>query len=129
MAKILLLDDNYGVLNAMARSLGKSHTITTSTQARSSLTRIFEGERFDAVLCDLTMPDMSGIAFYMMLRERCPAQAERIILLSGNLDAPAVQVFLSKIPNFRFAKPWNIAEIKSAIEELVARGEPIEAIQ
>jgi len=129
MAKILLLDDNYGVLNAMARSLGKSHTITTSTQARSSLTRIFEGERFDAVLCDLTMPDMSGIAFYMMLRERCPAQAERVILLSGNLDAPAVQVFLSKIPNFRFAKPWNIAEIKSAIEELVARGEPIEAIQ
>ncbi len=81
MARVLVLDDDklFGAL--MRRGLGqRSHEVTvteTATEARASLA----AAPFDAMVCDLILPDENGLH---LLREICAAYpAMATIAISG----------------------------------------------
>ena len=59
MARILVVDDRIDVARAIARML-PDHETSTETDPRRAVARVEDGERFDIVLCDLNMPEMSG---------------------------------------------------------------------
>ncbi len=44
----------------------------------------------DAVVCDVLMPDVSGIALYDQLIEQAPTLAGRVVFLTGANRSPAV---------------------------------------
>ena len=44
---------------------------------------IARGERFDAILCDLMMPGMTGMDLHEALSRLAPEQASRVVVLTG----------------------------------------------
>ena len=58
--RVLVVDDEQMLCNAIERILGADHDVTTVTSAREALSRLGAGERFDLILCDLMMPEMTG---------------------------------------------------------------------
>ena len=88
MARILVVDDRAEVAHAIARMLC-DHDTATETDPRRAVARVEHGERFDIVLCDLNMPDMSGREVSDALVH---AQLERppiVLMMSGgeNVDS------------------------------------------
>jgi CheY-like chemotaxis protein len=69
------------------------------------------GERFDAVLLDLMMPEMSGPAFHAELARLAPELAERTIFLTGGAFTPQARAFLDSVPNPSVQKPFDPAEL------------------
>ncbi len=70
--KVLIIDDESMLLEVLQRRLMKDFDVTTTWDAEEALCWISEGWKFDVVLCDITMPGMSGPQFY-----RCSSRDRR----------------------------------------------------
>ncbi len=117
--RILVVDDEPLLCRLMERALADEHEVETFTRARDALARIAAGERFDLVLCDLMMPEMTGMEFHQALLESAPDQAERTIFLTGGAFSPGAGEFLARVPNQRLEKPFDLRSLRALIGGLL----------
>jgi PAS domain S-box-containing protein len=118
--RMLVVDDEPMFGWTMARMIDGSHEVVVETAARSALSRIASGETFDVVLCDLMMPDMTGIEFFEALTRNGSHLAGRIVFTTGGAFTPAARSFLERVSNVRLAKPFTKRELEAAIASVVA---------
>jgi CheY-like chemotaxis protein len=118
-ADILVVDDE-AMLGTILRRLLKGHQVTVLTNAREALELIDGGARFDAILCDVMMPVMSGIEFYRALSDRHPDQVRALIFLTGGAFTKETAAFLDFIPNARVDKPFDAAKLRARVEAHLA---------
>jgi CheY-like chemotaxis protein len=116
--RVLVLDDDDGILLAIRRVLGREHEVVTLDSAHTAVDRLATGERFDLILCDLLMPQMSGMAFYEVLRRTNVDQADRIAFLTGSAFTRTAREFLDVVPNPCIQKPFDAAELRARVREL-----------
>jgi PAS domain S-box-containing protein len=117
---VLIVDDEVAFANSLRRLLSREHTVSIVSNGREALARVEGGERYDVILCDLMMPEMTGSDFYAALTETAPEQAGRIIFITGGAFSPASQSFLDRVPNPCFEKPCDIQKLRSAIRQQIA---------
>jgi len=97
--RILVIDDEQMLCNAIERILGAEHDVTTVTSAREALSRFGAGERFDLILCDLMMPEMTGMDLHEELQQSMPDQAAKFIFMSGGAFTDNARAFLARSCN------------------------------
>jgi PAS domain S-box-containing protein len=117
---VLIVDDEVAFANSLRRLLSSEHMVSIVANGREALTRIQAGERFDVILCDLMMPEMTGSDLYAALTEQAPDQARRIIFITGGAFSPAAQQFLERVPNPCFEKPCDIQKLRASIRQQIA---------
>jgi DNA-binding NtrC family response regulator len=79
--RVLVVDDDPLVRNAMARTF-KRHHVTTAENGRAATEEI-ERNKPDIIISDLKMPEMDGIELANEIQERWPELASRIVFVSG----------------------------------------------
>jgi PAS domain S-box-containing protein len=121
--KLLLVDDDKMVLTAMARSLERDHDVVTCLSGAEALQQLQSGRSFDAILCDLMMPQMNGVELYGEIARRHAGYVPRIIFLTGGAISEQARGFLEAIPNPRLSKPFRIQELLTVVADVV-RGAP-----
>ncbi|GAC1601200.1 MAG: hypothetical protein NVS4B10_13120 [Myxococcales bacterium] len=114
-ARLLVVDDEVGVGNAIRRALSAEHDVVPVTSARAALEMLDRGERFDAMLCDLMMPEMSGMELHAELERTHPALAQALIVMTGGVFTPAAQQFLDRVQNQRVEKPFDVQSLRAVI--------------
>jgi PAS domain S-box-containing protein len=115
--RVLVVDDEPSVGKALKRMLGRHHQMEATTGAHEALERLRRGERFDAILCDLMMPQMSGMEFYRVLQEQLPAVARRVVFMTGGIFTDAARDFIAQVPNTTVDKPFD----RDFIQEVLAK--------
>ena len=124
MRRILLLDDEVNVLNALNRTLrqcfaGSSLQIETFSDPELALLRSAE-TGFDVVMSDYRMPGMNGAEFLHVIMGVQP-EATRLIL-SASTDFSEVTNAINRAEVFRYvAKPWQAADLQKTFELAFAR--------
>jgi PAS domain S-box-containing protein len=113
--RILVVDDEEPVLRALTRLLSNDHEIVTAQSALKALSLIGEGERFDLILCDLMMPDMTGMELHGELTRVAPEQAQRMIFLTGGVFTKRAGDFLAESGRVHVAKPFDTADLRAII--------------
>ena len=115
-SRVLIVDDEVVFANALRRLLSRDrHEITIVTSGKDALARAQAGEKFDAILCDLMMPAMSGMELHAQLTACAPDLAARMIFLTGGAFSPAAKQFLTSVPNAWFEKPCELDTLRAAI--------------
>jgi CheY-like chemotaxis protein len=89
--------------------------VEVEAHAGSALARLSAGERFDAIICDLMMPDMTGMDFQREVEQRAPALSNRTIFMTGGAFTPRAHSFLERLGDRCLSKPFNIDEIERLI--------------
>ena len=117
--RVLMVDDEQMLCNAIERILGADHDVTTVTSAREALSGLGAGERFDLILCDLMMPEMTGMDLYDELEQSAPDQAEKLIFMSGGAFTDNARVFLARSPNEVIEKPFKGAALRQAVQRFL----------
>jgi len=118
-ARVLVIDDDPRVLGVLTRMLEGNH-VRAALGARSAL-EYLEGraQDVDAIVCDVLMPEMSGIELYRELRERHPGLCERVIFMSGGANTKPAREFLRSIDNPWLKKPPQRGELLAALDQVL----------
>jgi CheY-like chemotaxis protein len=95
------------------------HDVLTTTDARQALVLLAAGQRFDLILCDIRMPEMTGVDFHARLQADNAAQASRVVLMSGGLPRPPGKPPVL-LPKPLLAKPFKIAQVLSLMRAAIS---------
>ena len=118
--RVLVVDDEVLLLKAYRRMMGKIMDVETAEGAEQAIARIEEGHRFDVVLCDLSMPKMSGIEFHRVVESRWPELARRFVFATGGAVNAASREFLERTTVPWIEKPVAHDQLLSIIEQVSA---------
>lgn len=115
--KLLLIDDNEDITSLISKFLQSKGFETTVTNDPKIGLNLIRTRRFDSVLLDISMPDMSGIEIIHALKKENILKEQKIVIFSalvvssneinGLLNEPGVKCCLKK--------PIQLTEIISAI--------------
>jgi CheY-like chemotaxis protein len=121
--RVLAIDDEALLLKAFQRMLVSHHDIETKLGAREALRCFGQDRQFDVVLCDLQMPDMSGVELYASVKQQWPDLAERFIFITGGAFSAEARRFLED-PNIAcINKPFQLRELLELIEARTGGGD------
>jgi len=113
-AKILIVDDEPMVANSLRRAL-RDHDVSVALGGREAMECIGREREYDLILCDLTMPEMSGMQLYENMQRMHPRMAERIVFMSGSVFTSSAQKFLSSISNLSIEKPIDTEHLREIV--------------
>jgi CheY-like chemotaxis protein len=117
--RVLVVDDEPLVGATLGRTLAEDHEVVVTTSAREALGRLAGGERYDVILCDVMMPDITGYELYEELARYAPDQARRMIFLTGGAFTPRAQKFLGEVENKRVEKPFDAERVRGLVRMMV----------
>jgi signal transduction histidine kinase/CheY-like chemotaxis protein len=115
--RLLLVDDDPAVLTSLARALERRYEVAVADGVAPALARL-TSDRFDAVLCDVMMPDGGGERVYRTLEAQAPEMARRLIFVTGGAATASARHFLDDQPQPVLHKPLDLASLGAAIEHL-----------
>ena len=111
---VLVVDDEPQLGQLLGQLLAGYHVIA-ETSARTALARLQRGETFDRIVCDLMMPDVTGMDLYDAVATIDPTLQARFIFVSGGAFTERARSFLARVPNRRLAKPFDLGELVAAL--------------
>ncbi|HSN30252.1 MAG TPA: ATP-binding protein [Kofleriaceae bacterium] len=117
--RVLVIDDEQAIGNSLRLLLEDKHDVVVLTRACDALARIRDGERYDAILCDLMMPEMSGIALHAAIAEVAPEQLARMVFVTGGAFTREAQEFVARCEHPPIQKPFDVEDLTAMIDRLV----------
>jgi PAS domain S-box-containing protein len=116
--RILVIDDEDAIVQAISRYMARYHEVEGTTSARRALEMIERGERYDAIICDLMMPQITGMEVHAAVVKLDPRLAEKMIFVTGGAFTETAQHFLDTLPpNRHIEKPFDLKAVRALIEE------------
>jgi len=113
--RVLVVDDEASVRVSLQRYLaGKGHEVETTASGEDALVRL-KSSKYDAVIVDMRMPDLSGEQLFERLRSNDPAHAERVIFTTGDLVNDQMRRFLDGTGRPCVPKPFEFASFDQAL--------------
>jgi PAS domain S-box-containing protein len=112
--RVLVVDDE-PIVGYLVAQLLEEHDVVSDTSARAALDRLGAGERFDRIICDVMMPEVTGIDFYEQLGHLAPELQPRVVFLSGGVFSLRAQEFFAGVPNALVDKPFHPEELLRAL--------------
>ncbi len=123
-ARVLVVDDEPAMGRALQRSLREHLDVVALTSAREALALISSGERFEVILSDVMMPEVSGMELYGSLQRIAPDQCQRIIFVTGGAFTASAREFLDRVPNPRIEKPVEATNLLAMVAGLMSSQKP-----
>jgi CheY-like chemotaxis protein len=99
--------------------LGREHEVDALNSAEEALGRIHSGQRFDVILCDLMMPQVTGMDFHAELLRHYPDLAAKMVFLTGGAFTPRAREFLERVDNQRVEKPIDVHGLKALVNDML----------
>ncbi|MBS3921147.1 MAG: response regulator [Deltaproteobacteria bacterium] len=120
--KGLVIDDDHNIVNMTSMYLEEQgceiSTATDTKIAISILEALSSIEEFDFIICDIKMPEVSGIDFYEIVEKKWPILKDRIIFSTGDILGDPTRAFINSVPNPCLEKPFHLTDLKEAINKL-----------
>ena len=116
--RILLVDDDVEVLDALQRQLRGRFDVTATCDAKEAIRLVVSGGPFAVVVSDLRMPGMDGVSLLYLIRQIVPETVR--VLLTGQADMESAISAVNQGNIFRFlTKPCLPAALMRALEASV----------
>lgn len=119
--RVLIVDDEPAIGASFRAVLAPTHDVVCETRAVAAAERLQRGERFDAILCDVMLPERSGVDFVEGLRRERPLEAARVVFMTGGILDGDTRTRLAETGLPMLDKPISRDELLAAIEGAARR--------
>ncbi len=120
--RVLIIDDETAITRALVRILQREHDAEAVNDARDAVAHIRTDDAFDIILCDLTMPHMSGMEFYRALSASNPKLARRVVFFTGGACTAETRAFLQENGHKSLTKPVEAEALLHLVADYVNAG-------
>lgn len=114
--RVLVIDDEPLVARVVQRALEPQHRVEVVSCGRAALALLESGRRFDLVLCDVMMGEMTGATLYEAVAALDPGQASRMVFMTGGAFTPSARAFLERVRAERLDKPFGVGELRALVD-------------
>jgi signal transduction histidine kinase/ActR/RegA family two-component response regulator len=114
--RILAVDDEALLLKAYRRMLADLHVAETALGASEAIRLLERDHAFDVILCDLQMPEMSGMELYAWACVRWPELARRFVFVTGGAFSPDAKRFLEESVCAVIQKPFRLEDLMKLVD-------------
>lgn len=83
--------------------------------------RAILNQDFDAIVCDLMMPKLSGDMFYIAIERTKPHLCKRFVFITGAQKHPEVDLFVRHVGGTILSKPFHMEMLRESIELVIPR--------
>jgi PAS domain S-box-containing protein len=116
--RVLVVDDDPLVLRSLTRLLARDFEVASARNGREALELVRAGGYFDALLCDLIMPELSGIELHDLLAQDDPELAKRTVFLTGDAFNGQAKTFLDRVGLPHLEKPVDPKTVRDLLLDL-----------
>ncbi len=117
--RILLVDDELYLLKSYMRRLKDRFEVTASDSGKEALQVLTDDGNFDAVVCDLLMPDLPGYRLYTEAVKKVPALADKFVFVTGGAFSDDAGKFMDDTELPVLQKPFPLDKLVEAIDKLL----------
>lgn len=122
MKRVLIVDDDAGVLAALRRMLRREcqgeFLLDTETDPLAALDRV-RRKAYDVVVADLHMPELDGVGLLALVGQVSPPSVR--VLLTGSTGFDDAQRAIHEAGVFRYlTKPWDDAALVKHLRAALA---------
>jgi two-component system NtrC family sensor kinase len=119
--RILIIDDEENILQVLRKALEREgYEIDTLLDAQEGLS-ILASSDYDLILCDMEMPRLSGIEYYLEIEERLPEMTDRFLFMTGEIQSPSIQKFLQDNRVSIISKPFDLSTLYQGVHDALQR--------
>jgi DNA-binding NtrC family response regulator len=116
---VLIVDDEAPLRRVLERALKREGYNVLAVGSAESAYELLASTQPDAVLLDMRLPTMSGLALFLAITSRWPRLAGRIAIMTGDADAEEVRAWLERNPCTVLGKPFNLKEVSDWVRSVV----------
>lgn len=117
---ILMLEDETEFSAIVKELLQSDGYVVTCVGSGMEGLKLVMAEDFDAIICDLLMPNLPGDMFYLAVEKTKPKLCKRFVFISGQRADPRWESFIQKINGLILWKPFPIGDLLAAIKKVIA---------
>ena len=110
-ATVLIVDDEAGLRRVLERFLERHGYRVLSAGTAEAAYEVLAAETADALLLDIHLPTMSGLALYLAIIHRWPRLEGRIAIMTGDAEAEEVRTWLEHHRCVVIRKPFNLQQV------------------
>ena len=121
MKKILIVDDDIGLVMTMSTRLNQAGYITTTTTDGVEALDALKEEKFDLIILDILMPNLDGSSFLAILRSRNDTNNVPIIVLSGKSDNDIKETCKDLGVQTYLVKPYDPVILTSEVNSILKK--------
>jgi PAS domain S-box-containing protein len=118
--RLLVVDDEIAIGRTLAIALSDEFQVTTATSGREALELLAGDAPFDVVLCDLMMPDVSGMDVYERVAKERPELAARFVFVTGGAFTERARAFVERVGPAVVEKPFELASLPAMLRARAA---------
>jgi PAS domain S-box-containing protein len=120
--RVLIVEDEPELALALERALGDTYEAMVAPTGREALGVLTRDASFDAILCDVMMPGMSGVELYEEVQRQAPSVADRFVFMTGGTQTAGIRDFLATAHRPWLEKPFDARELKRLLAEMAGNG-------
>ncbi len=120
--RVLIVDDETAIVRLLSESLESIANVVGETVPGRALDLILASSvpGFDAIVCDVMMPGMTGIDLHERVARERPDLASRFVFICGGTYTARARDHLERVPNPLLHKPFRMAQLIDAIERVAS---------
>jgi PAS domain S-box-containing protein len=119
--RLLVVDDEIAIGRTLAIALADEFEVTTATSGREALAMLVEGAPVDVILCDLMMPDVSGMDVYERIAAQRPALAARFVFVTGGAFTERARAFVARVDAPVIEKPFDLTKLPELLRQTASK--------
>ena len=118
---MFIVEDDPVVARTLARTLSaQGHSVDIATRGSDVIDRT-DLDRYDLVLLDIKLPDVSGAALFEHMRQLPGEVASRVVLITGDIMGAQTQEFIERTGNPVLVKPFALEVLTETVRRFAAR--------
>jgi len=127
-ATVLIVDDEAGLRRVLERFLERQGYRVLSAGTAESAYEMLATEEADALLLDIHLPTMSGLALYLAIIHRWPGLEGHIAIMTGDAEAQEVRTWLDHHRCTVLRKPFNLKQVADWVATALQRDRESDAM-
>jgi len=118
--RVLIVDDELTLLSSLRRALAGDVDVELARSAEQAIEVLSRDDRFDVVLCDIMMPEVSGIELFERVAQTYPHVRDRFVFMTGGTPTATTQEFIERTGLPYLEKPFDMRQLTMLLRRVKA---------